>query len=60
MRSGFIKTVVLLEDGREQVTGLLHAGGDILGIDAIGSVDHPTDAVALEDSDVCIDCHTNG
>jgi len=53
VRSGFIKTVALLEDGREQMTGF-YTGGDVLGIDAIGSVDHPTDAVALEDSDVCM------
>ena len=53
VRSGFIKSVALLEDGREQVTGF-YTGGDILGIDAIGAIIHPTDAVALEDSDVCL------
>jgi CRP/FNR family transcriptional regulator len=53
VRSGFVKSVALLEDGREQVTGF-YTGGDILGIDAIGSIIHPTDAVALEDSDVCL------
>jgi len=53
VRSGFIKTVALLEDGREQVTGF-YTAGDVLGIDAIGGVEHPTDAVALEGSDVCL------
>jgi CRP/FNR family transcriptional regulator len=56
VHSGFIKTVALLEDGREQVTGFSTAG-DVLGFDAIGSIDHPTDAVALEDSDVCLIAH---
>lgn len=52
VRSGFFKTVQNLQDGREQVTGFQMAG-DMLGADAIASVVHGCDAVALEDSQVC-------
>jgi CRP/FNR family transcriptional regulator len=44
---------VLLEDGREQVTGFQMAG-EILGMDGIGSEKHTCNAVALEDSEVCV------
>ncbi|HTS52907.1 MAG TPA: helix-turn-helix domain-containing protein [Burkholderiales bacterium] len=53
VRSGFIKTVVLLEDGREQVTGL-YMPGETLGMDGIASARHASDAIALEDGDVCV------
>ena len=53
VRSGFFKTNVLLEDGRDQVTGF-HMAGEILGMEAIGSGKHSADAIALEDSEVCI------
>jgi CRP/FNR family transcriptional regulator, anaerobic regulatory protein len=53
VRSGSIKTVVTHEAGREQVTGLLLAG-DSLGLDGIGEGAHQCDAVALEDSSVCV------
>src|SRR6187402_1237091 len=36
VKTGSFKTVVLLDDGREQVTGF-HFAGDVLGIDAISS-----------------------
>jgi len=52
IRSGFFKTQVLHEDGREQVTGFQMAG-EIIGMDAISSDIHTCDAVALEDSEVC-------
>jgi CRP/FNR family transcriptional regulator len=52
VKAGSLKTVVLLEDGREQVTGF-HFAGDVLGIDAISSVNHPSVAVALADTHVC-------
>lgn len=52
IRSGFFKTQVLHEDGREQVTGFQMAG-EIIGMDAISSDVHTCDAVALEDSEVC-------
>jgi CRP/FNR family transcriptional regulator len=52
VKTGSLKTVVLLDDGREQVTGF-HLAGDVLGVDAISSPTHPSEAVALEDTNVC-------
>ena len=52
IRSGFAKSCVLHEDGREQVAGF-HMMGDLMGMDAIGTDTHLCDAVALEDSEVC-------
>jgi CRP/FNR family transcriptional regulator len=52
-RTGFFKTKLLLEDGREQVTGF-HMAGELMGMDGIGTERHTCDSVALEDSDVCI------
>jgi CRP/FNR family transcriptional regulator len=53
IRSGFFKSTVALEDGREQVVGF-HMAGDFLGIDGIDGECHASDAVALEDSEVYI------
>jgi CRP/FNR family transcriptional regulator len=53
VRSGFFKTVQTLEDGRDQVTGF-HMAGEMLGMDGIGPEMHICNAVALEDSDVCV------
>ena len=53
VRSGFVKTSVLLEDGRDQVTGF-YMGGELIGMDGIGTEHHTCDAVALEDSEVCV------
>ena len=53
IRSGFFKTDVLLEDGREQVTGF-QMTGEILGLDGISTESHSCNAVALEDSEVCV------
>jgi len=53
VRSGFFKTDVLLEDGRNQVTGFQMAG-EILGMDGISGETHTCNSVALEDSEVCI------
>jgi CRP/FNR family transcriptional regulator len=50
--SGFFKTAVLTEDGRDQVTGFQMAG-EILGMDGIDTELHSCNAVALEDSEVC-------
>ncbi len=52
IRTGFFKTQVMHEDGREQVTGFQMAG-EIIGLDAISTDVHTCDAVALEDSEVC-------
>lgn len=53
VRAGFLKTVVVLEDGREQVTGL-YMPGDMLGLDGIALGTHASDAIALADSDICV------
>ncbi|MEY3253370.1 MAG: family transcriptional regulator, anaerobic regulatory protein FnrL [Pseudomonadota bacterium] len=53
VRTGFFKTCVSSEDGRDQVTGFQMAG-ELLGLDGIGTDRHTCDALALEDSQVCI------
>ena len=53
VRTGFFKTCVSSEDGRDQVTGFQMAG-ELLGLDAISSDHHTCDAIALEDSQVCL------
>jgi len=53
VRSGFFKSTVALEDGRDQVTGF-HMAGEILGMDGIDTDLHTADATALEDSEVGI------
>jgi CRP/FNR family transcriptional regulator len=52
IRSGFFKTRMAIEDGREQVTGFQMAG-EIIGLDGIVSERYSCDAVALEDAEVC-------
>jgi CRP/FNR family transcriptional regulator len=53
VRTGFFKTRVATDDGRDQVTGFQMAG-ELLGFDGIGTERHTCDAVALEDSQVCV------
>ena len=53
VRTGFFKTRVSSPDGRDQVTGFQMAG-ELLGLDGIGTDRHNCDAVALEDSQVCV------
>ena len=53
IRSGFFKTCVTTEDGRDQVTGFQMAG-EIMGLDGVVGDLHTCDAVALEDSEVCV------
>jgi CRP/FNR family transcriptional regulator len=53
LRVGSCKTIVLGERGHEQVTGY-HMMGDIVGMDGIGTDRHCADAVALEDTEVCL------
>ena len=52
IRSGFVKSTITLDDGRERVTGL-HMSGELIGMDAINTGRYMCDAVALEDSEVC-------
>ena len=52
IRLGSFKTVLLADDGYEQVAGY-HMPGEILGTDGIGVGLHDSEAIALEDSEVC-------
>ena len=53
IRSGFFKTRVSAPDGRDQVSGF-QMTGELLGLDGIAKDSHDCDAVALEDSEVCV------
>lgn len=53
VRTGFFKTCVSSEDGREQVTGFQMAG-EMIGLDGIVNERHSCDAIALEDAEVCV------
>lgn len=53
IRTGFFKTCINTEDGRNQVTGFQMAG-EIIGLDGIVNDHHTCDAVALEDAEVCV------
>lgn len=53
IRTGFFKTCVSSEDGREQVTGFQMAG-EIIGLDGIVTDHHSCNAIALEDAEVCV------
>ena len=53
IRTGFFKTCVASEDGRDQVTGFQMAG-EVIGLDGIVNDTHTCDAVALEDAEVCV------
>ena len=53
IRSGFFKTSVIDGEGREQVTGFC-MGGELLGMDGLGTSRYNGTAVALEDSEVCV------
>ena len=51
--TGFFKTVVATSQGRQQVTGF-PMGGELMGLDGIDTGRYSVDAVALEDSQVCV------
>ena len=53
IRSGFFKTSVVDREGREQVTGFF-MGGELVGLDGLGSGAYNGTAVALEDSEICV------
>ena len=53
VRSGAFKTVGVSRHGEEKVTGF-HLPGELLGLDAISNGSHSYNAVALEDSEVCL------
>jgi CRP/FNR family transcriptional regulator len=54
VHSGSVKTVGVLRHGHEKVTGV-YLPGEVMGLDAINTKRHGyDDAIALEDSEVCI------
>jgi CRP/FNR family transcriptional regulator len=53
IRIGSFKTSLLDGEGREQVTGFYMAG-ELLGLEGLGSGLYVGNAVALEDSEVCV------
>ncbi len=52
IRSGSTKTSEIAADGSVQITGF-HLPGELLGIDAISSEQHPCDVVVLENTEIC-------
>jgi CRP/FNR family transcriptional regulator len=51
IHTGFFKTCVLSEDGREKITGFrMH--GDVLGIDALDMATYACDAIALAPGEI--------
>ncbi len=53
IRVGSLKAMLRAEDGREQVAGF-HMPGEILGLDGVGTSHHEAEAIALEDTEVCV------
>lgn len=53
VKTGTFKTLVNSQDGSEQVVGF-QMTGEILGLDGLGTGCHMCNAVALEDSEVCV------
>ena len=52
VRSGTFKSTLMLADGREQVSGF-YIAGEVMGLDGVAQLAHASNAVALEDSEVC-------
>lgn len=52
IKAGSMKTYTITQDGEEQVTGF-HLPGEMVGLDAINSGEHPCSAVALETTSIC-------
>ena len=53
VHSGGLKTVGRLSHGEEKITGF-HLPGELIGLEAIDGGRHGYEAVALEDSEVCV------
>lgn len=53
VHSGGFKTVGRLSHGEEKITGF-HLPGELIGLEAIDSGRHGYEAIALEDSEVCV------
>lgn len=53
VNTGYFKTRQVGAQGDERVTGF-HMAGDLIGLDGLGADRHTVDAIALEDSHVCV------
>jgi CRP/FNR family transcriptional regulator len=53
IRSGFFKSSIVDGEGREQVTGF-SMGGELMGLEGIGTGSYNGAAIALEDSEICV------
>ena len=53
VRTGVFKNCLRSEDGRDQMTGFQMAA-ELMGLDGIVNERHSCDAIALEDSEVCV------
>lgn len=53
IQSGGLKTMGLTMEGREQVTGF-HLEGELVGMDAVDINQHPCNAIAMENTEVCL------
>jgi CRP/FNR family transcriptional regulator, anaerobic regulatory protein len=52
VRSGTFKSASTTRGGREHVTGF-HLAGDVLGLDGLAEGHHASEAIALEDGEIC-------
>jgi CRP/FNR family transcriptional regulator, anaerobic regulatory protein len=57
VRSGTLKSSLMLSDGREQVSGF-HIAGELVGLDGAAQGQHASATMALEDSEVCAISYT--
>ena len=53
VRTGFFKATMVGTEGRSQITGF-QIPGELLGLDGVDSGHHSINAVALQDSEVCV------
>lgn len=53
VRSGTLKSSLMLADGREQISGF-HMAGELIGLDGVAYGKHASSATALEDTEVCV------
>ncbi|MHB1121842.1 MAG: fumarate/nitrate reduction transcriptional regulator Fnr [Ramlibacter sp.] len=52
VRSGTLKSSLMLSDGREQVSGF-HIAGELVGLDGVAQGEHASATMALEDTELC-------
>ena len=52
VRSGTLKSSLMLADGREQVSGF-HIAGELVGLDGVAQGRHASATMALEDTEIC-------